>query len=590
MQRLTIGGRIALTLIILGAIFAATKFFYLDKIPVSESQTIARIDLPDAPHNAASTVAPVSLPSDNLAPSTKPAIRWLLWAWNAQMGLLFSNGGGKTTTGSIMAKNGVNLELTRQDDVSQMQQALLKFASEYQTNPATTEGTQFVSIMGDGAPSFLAGINPELEKLGPEYRAEIIYTCGKSLGEDKLMGPQGWKDNPQSAKGALCAAYLRDGDWNIAVKWCGDNNIKVNPDEKTYDPDAFNFVAADSYIDASQKYISDYGEDRPVVINGKRTGETRRVAVNSVATWTPGDVMIAEKKGGLASIVSTKEYRSQMPCVVIGIKKYMEANRGLIENMIASIAEGGDQVKSYSVALKKAGEISAKVYGSETSDYWVKYYNGVSQADKTGQVVELGGSRVHNLGDNLELFGLGSGGTNVFKIVYTVFGDVAKKLYPKLMPSYPPADDILDLSYLKAVAARSKTHSEADVVSFHSDDAIHEKVSEKSWNIAFQSGNNYLTPSATAQLNELFNDLIVASNLRVEIHGHTDNTGTPQMNMDLSESRALAVKDWLEKKSPANFPSGRISIIAHGQMNPVVSNATPAGKATNRRVTIVMGK
>ena len=68
------------------------------------------------------------------------------------------------------------------------------------------------------------------------------------------------------------------------VKWCGDNGIKVNPDEKTYDPYAMNFVAAYSYIDAAQKYISDYAEDRPVVINGKSTGETKHVAVNSVAT------------------------------------------------------------------------------------------------------------------------------------------------------------------------------------------------------------------------------------------------------------------------------------------------------------------
>ncbi|CAN5235626.1 hypothetical protein BH09BAC4_BH09BAC4_14640 [soil metagenome] len=506
------------------------------------------------------------------------------------MGLMFANGGAKTTEGSIMAKNGVNLDLTRQDDVPQMQASLIKFASEYKSNPNTTEGTQFVSIMGDGAPAFLAGINPELEKLGPEYKAQIIYTCGKSLGEDKLMGPTEWRDNPQTAKGGLCAAYLRDGDWNIVVKWCGDNNIKVNPDEKTYDPDAMNFVAADSYIDASQKYISDYAEDRAVVVNGKPTGETRHVKVNSVATWTPGDVMIAEKKGGLVSIVSTKEYRSQMPCVVIGIKKWMEDNRPTVESLISSIAAGGDQVKSYSTALKKAGDISAKVYNEETGDYWVKYYNGVSQADKQGQVVELGGSRVHNLGDNLELFGLGQGSTNVFKIVYTVFGDVAKKLYPKLMPTYPAADDVIDLSYLKAVAGRTTNLAEADKLTFKNDDAIRQKVSEKSWNIAFESGNNRLTPLAQKEMESLFNDLIVASNLRVEVHGHTDNVGDANGNMKLSENRAFAVKEWLEKKSSSNFPQGRISVIAHGQMNPIVSNATPAGRAQNRRVTIIMGK
>jgi OmpA-OmpF porin, OOP family len=594
MNRLTVPGRLLITALIIGLAWGL-KWLVLDSGMVLKkneisSQEVGKIDLPDAPKNASTAVPQADMPTDKAANSSTPALRWQLWAWNAQMGLMFANGGANTTENSLMAKNGVNLALTRQDDVPQMQASLIKFANEYKSNPSTTEGTQFVSIMGDGAPAFLAGLQPELEKIGPEYKAQIIYTCGKSLGEDKLMGPAAWKENPQTAKGGLCAAYLRDGDWNIVVKWCGDNGIKVNPDEKTYDPEAMNFYSADSYIDASQKYISDYAEDRPVVINGKPTGETKKVAVNSVATWTPGDVMIAEKKGGLVSIVSTKEYRSQMPCVVIGIKKHMEDNRKTVENMIDAIAKGGDQVKSYSVALKKAGEISAKVYNEETGDYWVKYYNGVSAPDKQGQVVELGGSRVHNLGDNLELFGMGQGSTNVFKIVYTVFGDIAKKLYPKLMPTYPSADEVIDLSYIKNVASRTTNMASADKVTFNADDAIREKVAEKSWNIEFESGSNRLTPQAEKSLQSLFNDLVVASNLKVEVHGHTDNAGDSNKNMQLSEDRAFAVKQWLEKKSPNNFPDGRVSIIAHGQMTPLVSNGTPEGKAKNRRVTIVMGK
>ena len=594
MNRLTLPGRIFVTVLILGLLWGL-KWLVLDsgmvlKKTETQSQEVGKIDLPDAPKNASTAVPQAEMPSDKAASINSPEVRWQLWAWNAQMGLMFANGGANTTEGSLMAKNGVNLKLTRQDDVPQMQASLIKFANEYKSNTATTEGTQFVSIMGDGAPAFLAGIQPELEKIGPEYKAQIIYTCGKSLGEDKLMGPSAWRENPQSAKGGLCAAYLRDGDWNIVVKWCGDNGIKVNPDEKSYDPDAMNFYSADSYIDASQKYISNYAEDRPVVVNGKATGETKKVAINAVATWTPGDVMVAEKKGGLVSIVSTKEYRSQMPCVIIGIKKYMEDNRKTVESMIDAIAKGGDQVKSYSVALKKAGDISAKVYNEETGEYWVKYYNGISAPDKQGLVVELGGSRVHNLGDNLELFGMGQGSTNVFKIVYTVFGDIAKKLYPKLMPSYPAADEVVDLSYLKNVASRTTNMAAADKVTFNSDDAIREKVAEKSWNIEFESGSNRLTPQAEKSLQNLFNDLVVASNLKVEIHGHTDNAGDANKNMQLSESRAFAVKEWLEKKSSSNFPEGRLAIIAHGQMNPLVSNGTPEGKAKNRRVTIVMGK
>lgn len=594
MKRLTLAGRLIVTALFVGVIWGA-KWLLMDsgyvlKKETQASQDISKIDLPDAPKNAQTSVQPAEMPSDKPVVTNAPEIRWLLWAWNAQMGLLFANGGPKTTEKSLMAKNGINLSLARQDDVPQMQASLIKFANEYKNNPNTTEGAHFVTIMGDGAPAFLAGIQPELEKLGPEYKAQIIYTCGKSLGEDKFMGPPAWRDNPQSAKGALCTAVLRDGDWNIVVKWCGDNGIKVNPDETTYDPDAMNFVAADSYIDASQKYISGYAEERAVVINGKPTGEKRKVAVNSVTTWTPGDVMVAEQKGGLISIVSTKEYRSQMPCVVIGIKKWMEGNRRTVENLIDAIAKGGDQVKSYSVALKKAGEISAKVYNEETGDYWVKYYNGVSEADKQGNVVELGGSRVHNLGDNMELFGLNQGSTNVFKIVYTLFGDVAKKLYPKLMPSYPSADDVLDLSYLKSLAARTTNISAADEVKFNADDNIRQKVAEKSWNIEFESGRATLTPEAEQVMDQLFNDLVVASNLKVEIHGHTDNAGDANSNMALSEQRAFAVKQWLEKKSPTNFPEGRLAVIAHGQSMPLVPNDSPASKAKNRRVTIVMGK
>ncbi len=207
MNRLTLPGRILVTALILAGVWGA-KWLVLDsglvlKKTETQSQEIGKIDLPDAPKNAATAVPQAELPSDKVVNSTSAAFRWQLWAWNAQMGLMFANGGANTTENSLMAKNGVNLALTRQDDVPQMQASLIKFANEYKSNPATTEGTQFVSIMGDGAPAFLAGLQPELEKIGPEYKAQIIYTCGKSLGEDKLMGPQSWKENPQNAKGGL---------------------------------------------------------------------------------------------------------------------------------------------------------------------------------------------------------------------------------------------------------------------------------------------------------------------------------------------------------------------------------------------------
>ena len=81
--------------------------------------------------------------------------------------------------------------------------------------------------MGDGAGAFLAALNTQLtESFGPEYRAEIVGSCGYSRGEDKFMGPPEWKKTPASAKGGVIAGVLRDGDWNLAMRWMSENGLE----------------------------------------------------------------------------------------------------------------------------------------------------------------------------------------------------------------------------------------------------------------------------------------------------------------------------------------------------------------------------
>lgn len=593
-SRLTIVGRLAIAGAAVGALWAA-KHYAFDKGLVftrttSASQTLGAIDLPTAPSNAQQTVPALKVPSLQPASVSGPEARMLIWAWNAQMGMLYANGGKVPAEGSLMAKYGVNLHLERQDDVAQMQASLIKFAKEYAKNPDTREGAMMVAIMGDGAPAFLAGVNPELEKIGPEYKAQVIGSLGYSYGEDKFMGLPEWRATPQKARGALVAAYLRDGDWNIVVKWAGDNNIPVNPDETTFDPDAINFVNPTDYIDAANKYVAGYSEDRDVVAKGVRTGEKRKVAVNGVATWTPGDVIVAEKRGGLVNIASTHEYASQMPCTIIAVGKWAKDHRPLVTNFLRAALEGADQVKSYSAALNHGGDVSAKVYGEKDGAYWVEYFKGKTQADKQGLNVELGGSRVNNLADNLALFGMTAGGTNTFKVVYNTFGTIDVKLYPKLMPSYPDADSILDTSYLQDLAAKTTTMAAPEQVTYNASRGISQKVSERAWSIEFQTGSANISPRSAATLDEIANSAIVSSGLLVKIEGHTDNKGTPEGNQALSEARAASVKAWLQTKYASAFPSTRVVTQGKGQNEPVADNASEAGRSRNRRVVVVMGK
>ena len=407
------------------------------------------------------------------------------------------------------------------------------------------------------------------------------------------MGPKEWQDNPRAALGKTIACYLRDGDQNIALKWCADNGLKVNPDETTYDPQAVNFMAASDFLVAAEKYILGKPESRDKIVDGKNTGVKVDVPADAVATWTPGDVNIAKQKGGLVSIVSTREYSNQMPNIMVTTKRWYDAHQKEVEGIMTAFAVAGDQVKSHPEALAKAADISAAVYGDKDKDgaYWLRYYKGVSEADRNGDVVELGGSKAFNYSDNLALFGLNDGGTNVYASVYKAFGDVQSKLYPKELPTYVPLDQMLDLTLLRNLQAKykGKTVAPADQQKFAAGDEIRRNVSKRAWNIEFNSGQSTFTPTTERELNALFDDLVVAGSLKVAVHGHTDATGDVNKNQQLSEDRAMAVRQWLERKSSSAFPEGRVQVYAHGSSEPVASNQTLAGKAKNRRVEIMLG-
>ena len=92
-------------------------------------------------------------------------------------------------------------------------------------------------------------------------------------------------------------------------------------------PRRLNWVAASDYIDAAEKYVAGYCETGRWSRTAS-TGETQEASASTA--WSPGRRATSpwpQKKGGLVSIVSTKEYSSQMPNVIIGIDKWMQDNR-----------------------------------------------------------------------------------------------------------------------------------------------------------------------------------------------------------------------------------------------------------------------
>jgi len=590
--RLTTTAKIFITAVILGAagLIVTMNPGLLGKIAPGEKTVMSSnvppvASLPPDPNQPAGGGSFPTVTAQPAGCANLPEVRFYHWAWNAQLGMMLATGGKQATADSLMCKHGVNLKLIREDNNDNLQSQMATLAEALKTEPQPSKGAHFVAIMGDGSATFLKGINDKLAKIGPDYIAMVVGSAGYSRGEDKFMGLPAWKQNPQAARGGLVAGVLRDGDWNIALKWLGDNKIPNNPDETTYDPDALNWVNATDYVEAAQKYVSGFCTE----LKNVKTGKKEKQCVNGIVTWTPGDVTAAEQKGGLVSIVSTKEYRSQMPNVIIGNKKWMAANRKLVTGMLGAIFEAGDQIKGSDEKLRQAAAVSAFVYGEKDAAYWYKYFKIQTQKDKQGIEVELGGSAVNNLADNMELFGLNPGSTNLYGVTYTVFGNLVKSQYPSLVPSFAPVEQILDTSYVKELVSAAAPTTSADVAKFQPTEKVEKVISRRTWNIQFETGSANFTAQTQNELKALFNELVVAGGALVEIHGHTDDAGQADANQKLSESRAFAVKQWLEKASPTNFPEGRVKVFAHGATQPLAPNNTPEGKAKNRRVEIVLG-
>ena len=236
-------------LIVIGAIGAilTAVYFISPGIKTAVSKQLNGIELNSTDVNNVTNAAKIALPTKEISTevTSKPLVRIAGYAWNAQSGFIVSNGGPRTTKGSLMEKNGVNLEIIRQDWLSELRNMQMKFIEEFDSGEAfpTSDKSVFaVIIMGDGAPFYISSVQKSLdEKYGKDkYHLQVMGVVGMSYGEDKLIGPPSWKSNPKSMKGAVVSAVLGDGDWVTTVNYCFANGLKVNPDPTTYDADAVN--------------------------------------------------------------------------------------------------------------------------------------------------------------------------------------------------------------------------------------------------------------------------------------------------------------------------------------------------------------
>ncbi len=104
--------------------------------------------------------------------------------------------------------------------------------------------------------------------------------------------------------------------------------------------------------------------------------------------------------------------------------------------------------------------------------------------------------------------------------------------------------------------------------------------------LLFNVGSSRMIRGSEYLLDSIGQVLLTYEKVKINIIGHTDNTGTPERNLTLSQRRADRIRDFL--LSRIDHKGAIYSTRGLGETVPIVSNATQEGRAQNRRVEIMI--
>lgn len=572
-------------------------YYVAPGLRVDDSKTLKAMELDGQTLDNVTNTALLPVPSKQLSTTvaSQPRVRMAGYAWNGQTPLIIANGGPITTQGSLMEKNGVNLQIIRQDWLSELKTMQLKFVEQYnagQEFPSSDKSAFAIIIMGDGAPFYISTMNKTLdEKFGKDkYHVQVIGAIGMSNGEDKLIGPAKWKSNPKSMEGALISTVLGDGDWVTTLNYCFANGLKVNPDVTTYDPKAVNFYpsADDDYINSAKELIASkktgFSVELKEVVDGKLTGKTIKKQIDGCATWTPGDKLVFDELTGFTDIASTADFPNQMATTIIAVKEWAVKHPDLVTNILKSAYTASNQMKQYNQWQVAGSEAVCKTFNLETPKYWYNMFKGQT-GEKQGLSYKMGGTRVLTYGDAMQYYGM-TDGVNRYKSVYEQVSKYLTELNPfgfnESVKGVTPYSEAVNLFFLKNI-------NDVEVGVTEKVDYAETKTNVMAtgeWHIQFATASSEIENTSTRDLETIYNLLVQAEQTKVKVVGHTDNVGSPTVNNPLSKERANSVVDYLVSRG---ISRSRIQEVdGKGDSKPIASNSTAKGRAENRRVEITL--
>jgi outer membrane protein OmpA-like peptidoglycan-associated protein len=211
-------------------------------------------------------------------------------------------------------------------------------------------------------------------------------------------------------------------------------------------------------------------------------------------------------------------------------------------------------------ALPKMGNIVGKVVDAE------------SQAG-------ISGATVVAIDVDRKEYRASTDGSGAFRIDGVKPGSVTLKADADKYLSHSESVDIKPREDSKPQIGMSAKPKQANVVIVNKEIVIKKQIH-------FETDSAVIKGDSSSLMEEIADVIQHNANIkRIEVQGHTDNTGTPDHNMQLSQARAESVKAWLTSHG---VEGSRLEAKGYGATRPRVPNVTAANRAQNRRVQFVI--
>lgn len=290
--------------------------------------------------------------------------------------------------------------------------------------------------------------------------------------------------------------------------------------------------------------------------------------VDAAVVWSPDDQECLKAVKGSTILVSTKKASRIIADALYAKASYLSANREKIKNLTQGILDMNARINSSETERQNAVKVLARAFGIE----------------ETNAALGISNARLTTYGDNQNFFGLNPNYSGV----------TAQELYDRMNVAYheiglAPANNpnwrqIADTSAIQDIQLAGNIHAaeaEPQFAQVSASKASKMPVfSNKKLSINFPVNSANLTPDAKRIIRANFADFVKGfNNARVLIEGNTDNTGSDNINVPLSQGRAGSAKQFLI--DAYNIDPNRITVVGNGAK--YATGVDEDGRAQDRR-------